>query len=251
MTPARPLKQRPTKTLWVFVSILVLIAVAAVLRRILALTGVFSSAQTAGLDLHFIQHRALTLLHILPALLFIVLAPLQFVTSLRVRKPRLHRWLGRILLCLGVVIGLSALLMNFTMAVGGVNEMAAIMLFDTLFLFCLVKGYLAIRRGDRVRHREWMIRMFGISLGVATVRPVMGIFFATAPATHLTPHDFFGIAFWIGFTVTLIAAESWINYTRSLTAPSTRLASLREHSRETSSSVSAAPASRDTLALPQ
>lgn len=30
----------------------------------------------------------------------------------------------------------------------------------------------------------------------------------------LTPQEFLGTAFWIGFTVHLIAAEVWINYTR-------------------------------------
>src|ERR1035441_11074087 len=46
-----------------------------------------------------------------------------------------------------------------------------------------------------VRHR---------SGGIATTRPVMGIFFATSRLTHLMPHEFFGIAFWIGFTTTLV-----------------------------------------------
>jgi len=31
---------------------------------------------------------------------------------------------------------------------------------------------------------------------------------------RVTPHDFFGTAFWLGFTMHLIAAESWIDYTR-------------------------------------
>lgn len=251
MTPARTRTKQPTKTWWTVVSLLVLIAIAAVLRRLLALNGILSSAQTAGLDQHFIHYRALTLFHILPAVLFIVLAPLQFVTRLRTRRPRLHRWSGRILVGLGFVVGISALLMSFTMAVGGINEIAATVLFDVLFLFCLAKGFLAIRRGDRVRHREWMIRMFGISLGIATTRPVMGVFFATAPLTHLTPHEFFGIAFWIGFTITLIAAESWINYTRPSTTPPAFLPSPQGHSKEIPSSAPAAAASRDTLAFPQ
>jgi len=50
-------------------------------------------------------------------------------------------------------------------------------------------------------------------LAVATVRPIVGAFFATRIFTHLTPRDFFGTAFWLGFTVHLIAAEIWINYT--------------------------------------
>jgi hypothetical protein len=31
---------------------------------------------------------------------------------------------------------------------------------------------------------------------------------------RLTPHEFFGIAFWLGFTITFMAAEAWIDYTR-------------------------------------
>jgi hypothetical protein len=30
----------------------------------------------------------------------------------------------------------------------------------------------------------------------------------------LTPHEFFGTAFWLGFTIQSIAAEIWIDYTR-------------------------------------
>ena len=33
-------------------------------------------------------------------------------------------------------------------------------------------------------------------------QPAMGIFFATSRITHLGPHQFFGIAFWIGFPST-------------------------------------------------
>ncbi|HEX5084826.1 MAG TPA: DUF2306 domain-containing protein, partial [Blastocatellia bacterium] len=86
--------------------------------------------------------------------------------------------------------------------------------FAVLFLFALVKAFLSVRRGNIALHREWMIRMFAIGLAVATVRPIVGVFFATRSITHLAPHDFFGIAFWLGFTIHLIAAEIWINYTR-------------------------------------
>ena len=56
-----------------------------------------------------------------------------------------------------------------------------------------------------------MIRTFGIGLGVATTRPIVGMFFAFR---RLAPHEFFGIAFWLGFTITFMAAEAWIDYTR-------------------------------------
>jgi hypothetical protein len=59
-----------------------------------------------------------------------------------------------------------------------------------------------------------MIRAFAVGLAVATIRPIIGVFFATSRLTGLTPRDFFGTAFWIGFVLQLIAAEVWINLTR-------------------------------------
>jgi hypothetical protein len=58
-----------------------------------------------------------------------------------------------------------------------------------------------------------MIRAYAIGLGVATVRPIVGVFFATRRLTHLTPHDFFGIAFWLGFLISIATAEAWIRVT--------------------------------------
>jgi hypothetical protein len=55
-----------------------------------------------------------------------------------------------------------------------------------------------------------MLRAIAILLGIATTRPVMGIFFATAPLTHLAPSQFFGIAFWIGFSLNTLVIELWL-----------------------------------------
>jgi hypothetical protein len=38
----------------------------------------------------------------------------------------------------------------------------------------------------------------------------MGVFFATAPLTNLTPRQFFGIAFWIGFSLNTVVMEIWL-----------------------------------------
>jgi uncharacterized membrane protein len=191
------------------------IGVAAATRRTLvlfwpeALAGKYPPA--AALDTGFARHMALTLVHIIPGALFLVLALLQFVPSIRANHLKIHRWLGRILVVTGLVIGVSALVMSFTMNIGGPNETAATTLFAILFLFCLIKAYRHIRRKEVARHREWMIRAFAIGLGVATTRPIVGVFFAFR---KLSPHEFFGIAFWLGFTITFFAGEAWIDYTR-------------------------------------
>jgi hypothetical protein len=55
-----------------------------------------------------------------------------------------------------------------------------------------------------------MTRAIAVLLGIATTRPVMGIFFATSRITHLAPEQFFGIAFWIGFSINTLIVELWL-----------------------------------------
>jgi hypothetical protein len=210
-----PVKPSPAiiRILWLITLLLVLIGVAVVIRRSVNLFA--PSAAPSGVpNAGFARHRLLTMVHIIPGLLFVVLGPLQFVQRLRSRRPALHRWTGRVVIVSGMIIGVTALVMSPQMAIGGANEAAATMLFAIVFLFSLIKALVSIRRRKFAVHREWMIRAFAIGLAVATIRPINGMFFATRGITHLTPHDFFGTAFWIGFTVQLMVAEVWINYTR-------------------------------------
>jgi len=154
------------------------------------------------------------MIHVVPGLLFMVLGPFQFSESIRSRHLQWHRWNGRIFLATGFVIGISALLMSFTMqSIGGVNQAAATVLFGSFFLFALSKAFWHIRRREVALHRQWMIRALAIGLAVASIRPIVGIFFATSRFSGLTPAQFFGTAFWIGFVLHLIAAEAWIHAT--------------------------------------
>jgi hypothetical protein len=43
------------------------------------------------------------------------------------------------------------------------------------------------------------------------------VVFATGSPSGLTPYEFFGPGFWIGFTLRLIAAEAWVRRTRPQT----------------------------------
>ncbi len=56
-----------------------------------------------------------------------------------------------------------------------------------------------------------MIRMVSLSMGVATVRLVIGLFEAFS---NLGFEQVFGTAFWLGLGSNLLVAEVWINYTR-------------------------------------
>ncbi len=184
--------------------ICVVIAVAVVLRRVVALVhpAQGGGSPMAGLDAVFASHTVLTLAHILPATAFVLVTP--FVLS-----RRSGVWAERWFFPLGVVVGVTAYAMS-VYSVGGWIERSAVLFFNSLFLFSLARAYGSMRRGEAVEKMRWMLRAVGILLGIATTRPVMGVFFATSRLTHLEPKQFFGIAFWIGFSINTIAIELWL-----------------------------------------
>ncbi len=185
----------------------VVIAVAAVVRRLIALAYPAQSgaAQMVDLDRVFASHAVLTLAHIVPAIAFVLLAP--FIVLRRGNAV----FAERLLLPLGVVVGITGYAMSID-SIGGWIERSAVLFFDSLFLYCLVQSWRY--RHDRDRKRRWMMRSIGILLGIATTRPVMGVFFATSALTHLGPKTFFGIAFWIGFSINTLIVELWLRSTR-------------------------------------
>ena len=95
-------------------------------------------------------------------------------------------------------------------AFGGWVERSAVLFFNTVFLFSMARAYQYAHAGQTFEKMRWLTRAVAILLGIATTRPVMGIFFATSRLTHLEPRQFFGLAFWIGFSINTLVFELWI-----------------------------------------
>ena len=208
------------RCLWIAVIFLAIVGLAVATRRTIVLLNPASLSSpknpAADLDAHFASERALVLTHVLPAMLFMTLGPLQFLRGARSRYPQVHRWSGRIFLAASAVVGITGLRLACGKTIGGMDEKAAILLFGTFFLISLGKALWHVLRREFAQHREWMIRGYAIGLAVAAIRPIMGFFFAAAVIRRHAPdpHEFFGTAFWIGFTLQTIVAEVWINHTR-------------------------------------
>jgi uncharacterized membrane protein len=216
------------KLVYAIVIFLTLIGIGIVARRTMKLAPVLINGfqphvsqankrleELAATDDIFARYPILTLVHILPGLVYLLTAPFQFSKKIRQRNITTHRRLGRVVIISGLTAGITAFIMSLAMpSIGGVNQAAATLLFSIFFLFALSKAYLLIRKGKIVFHREWMIRAYAIGLAITTIRPIVGIFFATSGFTGLTPYEFFGTAFWIGFVLHLVAAEVWIYRTR-------------------------------------
>ena len=169
-------------------------------------------ADTDFFERWFAGHRALTLVHVGFGTIFLALAPFQFSTRLRTRHLRLHRWSGRILLVAAVPTVISGFAFAALSPFGGTS---AIGFFGSVFVVSMFRGLAAIRRGDQLRHREWMLRMVSVGAGIAAVR-VIGL--PLMVVTGLGPLALLGASFWLGMGAALLTAELWIRWTRIRTA---------------------------------
>jgi uncharacterized membrane protein len=171
-----------------------------------------ASPPTDAFSVRYVEHPWVALLHILPGMLFLLLAPFQFIPRVRQRHIRLHRCLGWLLVPCAAISGLYALVAAFRFpAFGGVITQAATTFFGVIYLVSLAKAIYHIRRKEVQLHREWMIRLFAVALGVATIRLFIGLSLALS---DLSFEEVFGASFWLGLGVNLLVAEGWIQYTR-------------------------------------
>ncbi|HTX77832.1 MAG TPA: hypothetical protein VMD29_16610 [Terracidiphilus sp.] len=188
---------------WVCIGIAILaVVLRAIALSVPARTG--GPPGTAELDAYFKAHAALTWTHILCALGYVLLLP--FAVWKRTRSSHTVTWL---FFGMGFVVGATAYAMNLY-AIGGWVERSAILFFNTLFLAALGRALVLRSRAHAASALRWTIRATAVLLGIATTRPVVGVFFATSPLTHLSPHQFFGYAFWIGFSINTVAIELWL-----------------------------------------
>ncbi|HWD89736.1 MAG TPA: hypothetical protein VG367_16510 [Mucilaginibacter sp.] len=141
---------RSERTLWILTTILVLIGVAIVVRRLLFLNDLHKAggyvpgtkSRSPVPDTGFAEHPLLTLIHIIPGLVFMLLAPLQFVKRIRLAYPLFIRVSWYVVFGCGIIIGGTALIMGFTIAIGGIVETLAVAVYGVLFLFSLLKAFI-------------------------------------------------------------------------------------------------------------
>ena len=241
------------KTLaWCAVAVLAVIGVASAVTRTIALSRVLGGAPAAELSPLDVEHQrqvvallgidegseryraidrdmhdgslkynslpVVMLLHVVPGGLFLLAAPLQLSARLRRRYAVVHRSLGYVLLLLAIPFALTGLYIGVRNPMFGPVGATAAVILGVLFIHAGVRAYLAIRAGDRVSHRAWMLRFLALAYAIAVMRALSMIAFALFPVSM---RDIGAPLFWIGPIVSALAAEWWIRHTSS-TSPDLR-----------------------------
>ena len=189
---------------------LTVIGVLLVLRRIGILFGLgkWLISPRFPFDSGLRNFPVLTIIHIIPGLLFVLLGPFQF----RNASPYSNRKSLKVFIGASYIVGISALVMPFiALPLGGLNEAVASSFFGLYFLISISMALPTGRHAQSRSRREWLLRAYAVGLAIATVRPIMALSFAFF---GLKPQEFLGTAFWIGFSLHAIVAEAWIQKTR-------------------------------------
>ena len=164
----------------------------------------------------FIEYSKTTTLHIIPGVIYLLLAPFQFLTSIRTKWIDFHRWVGRLLFILTLLVGATAFFMAVVIPFSGKIESVIVGFFALLFLLAIVKGFISIRSKNILLHREWMIRAFSLGIAIATSRIIfLPLFFSLVSPTLEQVKTLFIISFALAFIGHVIIAELWIRKTRA------------------------------------
>lgn len=168
-----------------------------------------------GANEGFSEYPIVTNLHVIPGLIYLTLAPLQFLSSIRNRFRTYHRWSGRVLATIGLMLGNAALFISVVFPYSGFAEQIIVSGFAVFFLISIVKGFQYARAGHYAEHREWMLRAFAIGLSIVTMRLIfIPILVAVGEPTREEAEFYSIVSFTLAFCIHSPVAELWIRHTR-------------------------------------
>jgi uncharacterized membrane protein len=151
----------------------------------------------------FVAHPVGIYLHVFAAAVALLLGPFQFSARLRRTRIHLHRWMGRMYLGVGVLIGgLSGLYIAW-FAFGGVVARLGFATLAVCWLYTGLRAFLAIRSGAIDEHRKWMVRNFSLTFAAVMLRLYI-------PASVVAGVDFavaYAIIAWLCWVPNVVFAE--------------------------------------------
>jgi hypothetical protein len=153
--------------------------------------------------------------HVFAAAVALAIGPAQFSARLRLHRPRLHRWLGRVYLGVGVGIGGTAGLVMATHASGGPWARLGFGMLAVAWLTSGLRAYLAARARSFVVHRRWMVRNFALTLAAVTLR----IYVPSSLAAGLAFESAYPVIAWLCWVPNLLVAEMLFNRRQGSAAP--------------------------------
>jgi uncharacterized membrane protein len=162
----------------------------------------------------FARHPLGAVVHMVCSPVALVAGALQVNRSIRTRHLVLHRWLGRLYVFAVLLAGSSGLALAFG-SFGGPITHWGFGLMAVSWLGSTGLGFMAMRRGARAPHREWMMRSYAITLAAVTLR----IYLPLSQIAGLPFEDAYRAIAWLCWVPNLLLAEWLIRRLRHAAHP--------------------------------
>lgn len=153
----------------------------------------------------FEANRVTIYAHVYASSLALLLGPFQFWPRLRAARPAVHRWMGRVYLGVGVLVGGLAGLAMATVAFGGTAARLGFGCLALAWLYTGLRAYAAIRARDVASHRRWMIRNFALTFAAVTLR----LYLPGSVASGISMEAAYPVIAWLCWVPNLAVAE-WL-----------------------------------------
>lgn len=202
---------RPVKLVFSGIVILLAVIIAAYAFSYLSLsqTG-FLESKDAALTTNLLWQLPFYA-HIAFGGTALIIGGFQFIEPLRERYVEWHRLAGKVYVVSVFIASVTAFGVAF-FAEAGVVAQAGFAILAILWLYTNVKAYTAIRRGDIIKHRTWMLRNYALTFAAVTLR--FWLPFELAVLGMNFP-DAYRIVAWLCWVPNLIFAEFLVHRLRS------------------------------------
>lgn len=159
---------RKTRTQWWVPAGLILLSMIPLTFGAIRLNQLISGAEIIPANARFFASPSPVVIHIISSAIYALLGAFQFVSRLWQRGIKWHRWVGRLLLPFGLLVGFSGLWMTvFYPRTDNLLYMFRLF-FGSGMILSIMLGFISIRRRNVTEHQAWMTRAYAIGMGAAT-----------------------------------------------------------------------------------
>lgn len=117
----------------------------------------------------FSSHMLWLSLHAVPAAIALVLGPLQFLSALRTRRPRVHRITGRVYIVCVLVAGIAGVGATLV-STSGFAAQAGLLFLVLAWIYSAWRAVDSVRCGRYAEHRMWMARNYALTFSAVPLR---------------------------------------------------------------------------------
>ena len=153
--------------------------------------------------------------HVFSSIFILLLGSTQFIESIRRKTPLIHRYFGLTYVVGVVCISAPA---GFVMGLhgnGGIIAQTSFCILSSLWFYYTLRSFLAIKKRNILKHKNYMILSYALTLSALTLRLHKYIL---ANTTDMHRIDIYRIVSWSGWVINLVIAYIIINHNTSTKA---------------------------------